>query len=70
MALMVINDILKIDIANRIPLSINKVDLNIIDTNYSLDKEVSSYLNESNRYFGNFIKLIVEDTFGLDILKY
>jgi protein-tyrosine phosphatase len=69
-AVRVINDKLKIDISNRKPKSIHNVDLKIIDTIYSLDKEVSRYLNESSTFSGNIIELLVEDPFGRDISKY
>lgn len=69
-AVKVIKDKLQIDIADRKPKSINNVDLKKIDTIYSLDKDVSSYLNNSNSFSGNIIELFVEDPYGLDIVSY
>jgi len=69
-AVKVIKDKLQIDIADRKPKSIKNVDLKKTDTIYSLDKDVSSYLNNANSFSGNIINLFVEDPFGLDITSY
>lgn len=69
-AVKVIKDKLKIDIADKKPSSINNVDLKKIDTIYSLDKEVSSYLNNSNLFSGNIIELFVKDPYGQNIVSY
>ena len=69
-AVKVLNDKLKIDITDRKPININNLDMRKFDTIYSLDKEVSYYLNNLNTFSGNLIELVIDDPHGQDIAKY